>query len=258
MHLVSNKTDGMSIRTADDASPPHWIHQLLRMKWWLALGLQQEDNAPVEGKGKGKATEQPTEILKIKVLLIKKRKWSEEDEESEDEEEEAEGSRSVSMLIFEPCTPAIQPMLTTPLMDPATPAEMEEEGDQDLITIMPTPSPPHKKAHHIWVRMPSPLTLAPGPVSSTSTSTSHLTSTGGSTSTTASAAPSTLVQPCQPGKGNHTFQQVLVQEHMTQLEHEMAKMTSNIHHWWDDIITNYLELNQHVRTMEDNQCKFIR
>ncbi|KAG6327779.1 hypothetical protein ID866_11312 [Astraeus odoratus] len=45
---------------------------------------------------------------------------------------------------------------------------------------------------------------------------------------------------------------------MTQLEYKMAEMTSNMHHWWDDIITKYLDLNQHVRTMEDNQHKFIR
>ncbi|KAG6327881.1 hypothetical protein ID866_11208 [Astraeus odoratus] len=257
-------------------------------KWWLALAPQQEDDAPVEGKGKEKATEQLMEVLKIKVLLIKKRKQSGKDGESEDGEEEAEGSRSVGMLIFELCkgsklcctaqdgshtivvamsgktvwwcTPAIQPMLTTPLMDPAIPAEMEEEGDEDPVAIMTTPSPPCKKAHHVWVRMPSPLTLAPGPVPSMSMSTSHLAPTGGSILTTALAAPPTLVQPCQPGTYVlvDTFQQVLVWEHMTQLEHEMAEMTSNMHCWWDDIITNYLELNQHVRTMEDIQHKFIR
>ncbi|KAG6327369.1 hypothetical protein ID866_11720 [Astraeus odoratus] len=238
--------------------------------------------------GKGKATKQPTEVLKIEVLLIKKQKWTREDEESEDGEEEAEGSRSISALIFElckcsklhcmaqdsghtivitmsgktiwQCTPATQPMLTTPLMDPATPAEMEEEGDKDLIAMMPTPSPPCKKAHHIHVRTPSPLTLAPGPVPSMSMSTSHLAPTGGSTLTTASAACPTLVQPCQPGTYVlvDTFQQVLMQEHMTWLECKMAKMTTSMHHWWDDIITNYLEHNQHVMIMEDNQHKFIK
>ncbi|KAG6327687.1 hypothetical protein ID866_11402 [Astraeus odoratus] len=229
-------------------------------KWWLALAPQQEDNAPVEGKGKWKATKQPMEALKIKVPPIKKQKQSGEDEDSEDGEEEAEGSRSISMLIFELCTPATQPMLTTPPMDPATPAEMEEEGDEDLITMMPTPSPPCKKAHHIQVRTPSPLTLAPGPVPSTSMSTSHLTPAGGSTSTTASAAPPTLVQPHQSGAYVlvDTFQQVLVWEHMTQLEHKMAKMTTNMCHWQDNIITDYLKLNQHIRTMEDNQHEFIR
>ncbi|KAG6325853.1 hypothetical protein ID866_13236 [Astraeus odoratus] len=154
-------------------------------------------------------------------------------------------------------------MLTTPPMDPATPAEMEEEGDKDLIATMPTPSPPHKKTHHIWVRMPSPLTLAPGPVPSMSMSTSHLTPTRGSTLTTASTAPPTLVQPCQPDEGNcaymlvDTFQQVLVQEHMTWLECEMAEMTTTMHCWWDNIISDYLELNWHIMTMEDNQYKFI-
>ncbi|KAG6326667.1 hypothetical protein ID866_12422, partial [Astraeus odoratus] len=223
-----------------------------------------EDDAPVEGKGKGKVTEQLTEVLKIKVLLIKKRKWSGENEESEDREEEAEGSGSISELIFEPCTPATQPMLTTPLMDPATPAEMEEEGNEDPITIMPTPSPPCKKAHHIQVRMPSPLTLAPGPVPSMSMSTSHLTPAGGSSLTAASAAPPTLVQPHQPGAGNcaymlvDTFQQVLIWECMTWLEYKMAEMTSNMCHWQDDIVADYLKLNQHIRTMEDNQHKFIR
>ncbi|KAG6325916.1 hypothetical protein ID866_13173, partial [Astraeus odoratus] len=155
-------------------------------------------------------------------------------------------------------------MPTTPLMDPATPAEMEEEGDEELITIMPTSSPPPKKAQHIWVRMPSPLTLAPGPVPSMSMSTSHLAPAQGSTSTAALAAPLTLVQPHQPDEGNcaymlvDTFQQVLMWDRMTQLEHEMAEMTSNMHHWWDDIIAEYLDLNQHVRTMEDNQHEFIR
>ncbi|KAG6327009.1 hypothetical protein ID866_12081 [Astraeus odoratus] len=151
-------------------------------------------------------------------------------------------------------------MPTTPLMDPATPAEMKEEGDKDLIAMIPTPSPPHKKVHHVWVRTPSPPTLALGPVPSASTSTSHLAPTRGSTSTTASAAPPTLVQPCQPGTYMFvdTFQQVLMWDHMTQLEHEMAEMTSNMCHWWDNIITEYLDLNQHVRTMEDNQHKFIR
>ncbi|KAG6327008.1 hypothetical protein ID866_12080 [Astraeus odoratus] len=43
-------------------------------KWWLALAPQQEDDAPVEGKGKGKATELLPEVLKIKVPLIKKQK----------------------------------------------------------------------------------------------------------------------------------------------------------------------------------------
>ncbi|KAG6326769.1 hypothetical protein ID866_12320 [Astraeus odoratus] len=140
-------------------------------------------------------------------------------------------------------------------MNPATPAEMEEEGDQDLITIMPTPSPPYKKAHHVQVRMPSLLALAPGPVPSSSMSTSHLASAEGSTSTTALAAPATLVQPCQPGAYMtvNTFQQVLVQDHMTQLKHEMAEMTSNMHCWWDNIVAKYLDLTQHVRTMEDNQ-----
>ncbi|KAG6326289.1 hypothetical protein ID866_12800 [Astraeus odoratus] len=155
-------------------------------------------------------------------------------------------------------------MPTTPPMDPATPAEMEEEGNQDLITITPTPSPPCKKAHHVWVRIPSPLALAPGPVPSSSTSTSHLAPAGGSTSTAALPAPATLVQPHQPGEANctymlvDTFQQVLVWECMTQLEHEMAEMTSNMHCWQDNIIADYLELNQHVRTMEDNQHEFIR
>ncbi|KAG6325922.1 hypothetical protein ID866_13167, partial [Astraeus odoratus] len=102
------------------------------------------------------------------------------------------------------------------------------------------------------------------PVPSTSTSTSHLTPTGGSTSTTASAAPPTLVQPHQPGEGNctymlvDTFQQVLMWDHMTWLDHKMAKMTSNMHCWQDDIVAKYLDLNQHIRTMEDNQHKFIR
>ncbi|KAG6326872.1 hypothetical protein ID866_12217, partial [Astraeus odoratus] len=158
------------------------------------------------------------------------------------------------------CSPATQPMLTTPPMDPATPAEMEEEGNEDPITMIPTPSPPCKKAHHIQVRMPSPLTLAPGPVPSTSMSTSHLAPAGGSTSTTALAALPTLVQPCQPGAYMlvDTFQQVLMWDHMTGLEHKMTKMTSNMHHWWDDIVAKYLELNQCIRTMEDNQHKFIR
>ncbi|KAG6326374.1 hypothetical protein ID866_12715, partial [Astraeus odoratus] len=224
------------------------------------MAPQQEDDAPVEGKGKGKVTEQPMEVLKIKVPLIKKRKWPGEDGESEDREEEAEGSGSIGTLIFEllmclkvmdlhgraaanitwakhqhspsmwkvhtiviamsgktiwQCTPATQPMPTTPPMDPATPAEMEEEGDQDPIAITPTPSPPHKKPH--------------------------------------------CIQPHQPGEANcaympvDTFQQVLMQEHMTWLEHKMAKMTSNMCHWWDDIVTNYLKLNQCIRTMEDNQ-----
>ncbi|KAG6328105.1 hypothetical protein ID866_10984 [Astraeus odoratus] len=210
-------------------------------KWWLALAPQQEDDAPVEEKGKGKATEQLMEVLKIKVLPIKKRKQSGEDGESEDGEEEAEGSRSISTLIFELCTPATQPMPTTPLMDPATLAEMEEEGNEDLITITPTPSPP-------W------------PVPSMSMSTSHLAPAGGSTSTAASAAPSTLVQPHQPGTYMlvNTFQQVLMWECITQLEHEMAEMTSNMCCWWDDIVANYLKLNQCIRTMEDNQHAFIR
>ncbi|KAG6326418.1 hypothetical protein ID866_12671 [Astraeus odoratus] len=151
-------------------------------------------------------------------------------------------------------------MLTTPPMDPATPAEMEEEGNKDPITMIPTPSPPHKKAHCIWVRMPSPLTIAPGPVPSASMSTSNLTSTGGSTLIAASAAPPTLVQPCQPGTYMFvdTFQQVLVWDHMTWLEHEMAEMTRNMCCWWDNIIAKYLKLNQCIRTMEDNQWEFIR
>ncbi|KAG6329358.1 hypothetical protein ID866_9730 [Astraeus odoratus] len=126
-------------------------------------------------------------------------------------------------------------MLTTPLMDPATPAEMKEEGNEDPIAMMPTLSPP-------W------------PVPSVSMSTSHLTPTGGSTLTPALAAPPTLVQPCQPGAYVlvDTFQQVLMWDCMTQLEHEMAEMTSNMCHWWDDIITKYLEPNQCIRTMEDN------
>ncbi|KAG6328068.1 hypothetical protein ID866_11021 [Astraeus odoratus] len=299
-------------------------------KWWLALAPQQEDNAPVEGKGKGKVTnvelvltlaylskelvalepsslvkpgvtstlfslfsasfhlsmstlssspmgqmhlvqvaathtltrnlsdtEQPMEAPKIKMLPIKKQKQAGEDEESEDGEEEAEGSGSIGTLIFELL------MLTTPPMDPATPAEMEEEGDKDPITMMPTPSPPHKKAHCVWVRMPSPLTLSPGPVPSTSTSTFHLALAGGSTSTTASAAPPTLLQPCQPVEGNcayvlvDTFQQVLMWEHMTWLECEMAKMATTMCCWWDNIISDYLKLNQHIMTMEENQHKFI-
>ncbi|KAG6325811.1 hypothetical protein ID866_13278 [Astraeus odoratus] len=95
-------------------------------------------------------------------------------------------------------------------------------------------------------------------------STSHLAPAGGSTSTAASAAPPSLVQPHQPSEGNRaymlvdTFQQVLVWEHMTRLEHEMAEMTRNMHCWRDDIVTDYLKLNQHVKTMEDNQCKFIQ
>ncbi|KAG6325735.1 hypothetical protein ID866_13354 [Astraeus odoratus] len=35
-------------------------------------------------------------------------------------------------------------------------------------------------------------------------------------------------------------------------------MTSNMCCWQDNIITNYLKLNQCIRTREDNQCKFIR
>ncbi|KAG6326923.1 hypothetical protein ID866_12166 [Astraeus odoratus] len=70
--------------------------------------------------------------------------------------------------------------------------------------------------------------------------------------------------PRQPGEGNcayvlvDTFQQVLVWDCMTRLEHKWAKMTSNMHCWWDNIVAKYLELNQHVRTMEDNQHEFIR
>ncbi|KAG6326083.1 hypothetical protein ID866_13006 [Astraeus odoratus] len=45
---------------------------------------------------------------------------------------------------------------------------------------------------------------------------------------------------------------------MTQLECEMAKMTTSMCHWWDNIITNYLKLNQHIMTMEENQHKFIK
>ncbi|KAG6327411.1 hypothetical protein ID866_11678 [Astraeus odoratus] len=162
------------------------------------------------------------------------------------------------------CTLVTQSQPPTPAMDPATPAGMEKEGKEDPIALNPTPSPPHKKAHCVQVRSPSPLTLAPGPVPSASTSTSHLAPAGGSTSTTALAAPPSFIHPRQPGEGNcayvlvDTFQQVLVQEHMTQLEHEMAEMTRNMCCWWDNIVADYLELNQHVKTMEDNQCKFIQ
>ncbi|KAG6327565.1 hypothetical protein ID866_11524 [Astraeus odoratus] len=204
------------------------------------------------------------EVLKIKVLPMKKQKQAGEDEESDNGEEEIEGSRSISMLIFELwCTPATQPTLTTPPMDPATPAEMEEEDDKDLNTMIPTPFPPCKKAHHVEVRTPSPLTLAPGPVPSVSMSTSNFTPTGGSTLTAVSAATTTLVQPCQPGEGNcayvlvDTFQQVLMWECMTWLEHKMAEMTTTICHWQDDIVGDYLELNEHIMTMEENQCRFI-
>ncbi|KAG6326510.1 hypothetical protein ID866_12579 [Astraeus odoratus] len=44
---------------------------------------------------------------------------------------------------------------------------------------------------------------------------------------------------------------------MTQLECKMAEMTTTMCHWQDNIVTNYLELNQHIMTMEDNQHKFI-
>ncbi|KAG6326347.1 hypothetical protein ID866_12742 [Astraeus odoratus] len=188
------------------------------------------------------------EVLTIKVLLMKKQKQAGEDEESDNGEEEAEGSGSVSALIFQLCTPVTQSQLPTPVMDPATPAGIEQEGKEDPIALNPTPSPPCKKAHHVWVRSASPLTLAPGPVPPMSMSTSHLALTGGSTLTAASAAPPSLVQPCQPGEGI---------ERMTWLEHEVAKMTRNMHHWQDDIVADYLELNQHVKTMEDNQRKFI-
>ncbi|KAG6328812.1 hypothetical protein ID866_10277 [Astraeus odoratus] len=93
--------------------------------------------------------------------------------------------------------------------------------------------------------------------------TSHLTPAGGSTLTAASAAPPTLVQPCQPSEGNctyvvvDTFQQVLVQECMTWLEHKMAKMTTTMCCWWDDIIGDYLKLSEHIMTMEENQHRFI-
>ncbi|KAG6327983.1 hypothetical protein ID866_11106 [Astraeus odoratus] len=151
-------------------------------------------------------------------------------------------------------------------MDPAIPAGMEQEGDEDPITLNLTPSPPHKKAHHVQVRSPSPLTLAPGPVPSTSASmsTSQLAPTGGFMSTTGLAATPTLVQPCQPSEGNctyvllDTFQQVLVQEQMTQLEQEMAEMTTTMHHWQDSFVTDYLELNGHIMAMEENQWKFIK
>ncbi|KAG6326075.1 hypothetical protein ID866_13014 [Astraeus odoratus] len=144
-------------------------------------------------------------------------------------------------------------------MDPATPAGMEQEGDKDPITLNPTPSPPCKKAHHVWVRYPSPLTLAPGPVPSTSTSTSQLMPIGGSTLTTGLAAMPILVQPCQPSTYVllDTFQQVLVWEQMAQLEWEMAEMTTTMHCQWDNFVTDYLELNDHIMAMEENQWRFI-
>ncbi|KAG6326851.1 hypothetical protein ID866_12238 [Astraeus odoratus] len=144
-------------------------------------------------------------------------------------------------------------------MDPATPAGMEKEGDEDPITLNPTPSPPCKKAHHVQVRSSSPLTLAPGPIPSASTSTSQLVPTRGSALTTGSAAMPTLVQPHQPSAYIllNTFQQVLVQEWMTQLEWEMAEMTTTMHHWQDNFIADYLELNDHLMVMEENQQRFI-
>ncbi|KAG6327183.1 hypothetical protein ID866_11906 [Astraeus odoratus] len=146
-------------------------------------------------------------------------------------------------------------------MDFATPAGMEQEGDEDPITLNPSPSPPHKKAHHVWVRSPSQLTLVPGPVPSTSasTSTSQLVPTGGSTLTKGLAAIPTLVQPCQPSAYVllDAFQQVLVWEQMTQLEQEMAKMTTTMCHWQDNFVANYLELNGCIMAMEENQQRFI-
>ncbi|KAG6326328.1 hypothetical protein ID866_12761 [Astraeus odoratus] len=45
---------------------------------------------------------------------------------------------------------------------------------------------------------------------------------------------------------------------MTWLEQEMTEMTTTMHHWQVNIITDYLELNGHIMAMEKNQPKFIR
>ncbi|KAG6325862.1 hypothetical protein ID866_13227 [Astraeus odoratus] len=45
---------------------------------------------------------------------------------------------------------------------------------------------------------------------------------------------------------------------MTWLEHKMAEMITSMHCWQDDIVADYLKLNQCIMTMEDNQHKFIR
>ncbi|KAG6329961.1 hypothetical protein ID866_9128 [Astraeus odoratus] len=217
-------------------------------KWWLALAPQQEDNAPVEGKGKGEVTKQLMEVLIIKVLPMKVQKWAGVDEESDNGEEEAEGSRSISKLIFQLWEDHLavhpsHPVTATNTHDgSSTPAGMEQEGNEDPIMLNPTTSPPHKKAHHVQVRSPSPLTLAPGPVPSTSasTSTSQLTPTGGTAYV--------LLD---------TFQQVLVWEQMTQLEQEMAEMTTTMHHWQDNFVADYLELNGCIMAMEENQWRFI-
>ncbi|KAG6327038.1 hypothetical protein ID866_12051 [Astraeus odoratus] len=132
------------------------------------------------------------------------------------------------------------------MMDPATPAGMEQEGNEDPIALNPTPSPPCKKANHVWVRSPSPFILAQGPVPSTSTSISQVPSTSQLMLTGGSAY--VLLD---------TFQQVLVWEWMTQLEQEMAEMTTTMHCWWDNFVTHYLELSECIMAMEENQQRFI-
>ncbi|KAG6328361.1 hypothetical protein ID866_10728 [Astraeus odoratus] len=34
-------------------------------------------------------------------------------------------------------------------------------------------------------------------------------------------------------------------------------MTAAMCHWQDNFIANYLDLNEHIMTMEENQCRFI-
>ncbi|KAG6326805.1 hypothetical protein ID866_12284 [Astraeus odoratus] len=41
---------------------------------------------------------------------------------------------------------------------------------------------------------------------------------------------------------------------MTWLECEMAEMTTTMCCWWDNIVSDYLELNQHIMTMEETSA----